>query len=334
MAPPAGRPGHRTDRHPGPDRSRQTGPHLHHIPCAPDRHHVLAPGKDTDRIHRLTCDAVPGRLTQADPEAVTVRSGAGPRHIVYHWHLPLAYVADELNSRVTTYTHNRTTGGLAPRSRLPTLPSDFTDDSTAADIQLTPEACLLFVSHRGHDSVVTYAVQDTGTLHSPRWTSSGGRQPRFFPPDPADTTLYAANQPSDMTVVFHVAVQFRVCRRSRTGAVPPPPYEVDPRDHAYESYGTEPAYEEDLLYEPAEPYRPRRRSAPWPVRLCRPRPCRATRPAAHLATALRKAWCAVSGSPSPLRPRTARPQGRGLRGAGSQPRSRNPATKRSSGVLT
>ncbi|NEB03528.1 lactonase family protein [Streptomyces sp. SID13726] len=189
---------------PGPDRTQQTGPHPHHIPFAPDQRHVLVPDKGTDRIHRLAYDAVAGRLTPADPEAVTVRSGAGPRHVVYHPHLPLAYVADELNSQVTTYTFDRTTGELAPRSWLPTLPSDYTGDSTAAEIQLTPDARQLFVSNRGHDSIATYAVRDDGTLLNPRWIPSGGRQPRFFALDPGGTTLYAANQSSDTIVAFHV----------------------------------------------------------------------------------------------------------------------------------
>jgi len=190
---------------PGPDRTQQTGPHPHHIPFAPDGRHVHVPDKGTDRIHHFTYDVTTGRLTPAAPATTLVRAGAGPRHIVHHPRLPLAYVVDELNSQVTTYAYDQATGALTPRSWLPTLPSAYTGDSTAAEIQLTTDARLLFVSNRGHDSVATYHVGDEGTLRSPSWTSSGGRQPRFVATDPANATLYVANQLSDTIIAFSVA---------------------------------------------------------------------------------------------------------------------------------
>ncbi|KOG25325.1 hypothetical protein ADK35_09330 [Streptomyces viridochromogenes] len=201
---------------PGPHRTQQTGPHPHHIPLAPDQRHVLVPDKGTDRIHHFTYDTAAGRLTPATPATTTVRSGAGPRHIAYHPHLPRAYVADELNSQVTTYTYDRTTGALTPRAWLPTLPSTYTGDNTAAGIQLTPDARFLFVSNRGHDSVAAYRVRDDGTLHTPRWTPTGGRQPRFFTLDPAGDTLYAANQASDTIVAFHITPEGRLEPVGRT----------------------------------------------------------------------------------------------------------------------
>ncbi|MEV3971356.1 lactonase family protein [Streptomyces sp. NPDC050698] len=189
---------------PGPHRTQQNGPQPHHIPVAPDKRHVLVPDKGTDRIHHFTYDTAAGRLTPATAATTTVRSGAGPRHIAYHPHRPVAYVADELNSQVTTYTYDPATGALTPRSWLPSLPPTYTGDNTAAGIQLTPDAHFLFVSNRGHDSIATYAVRDDGTLHTPRWTPAGGRQPRFFTTDPTGTTLYAANQGTDTITAFHI----------------------------------------------------------------------------------------------------------------------------------
>lgn len=200
----------------GPDRTEQTGPHPHHIPFTPDQRHVLVPDKGTDRIHHFTYQPQTGRLTPATPATTAVRSGAGPRHIAYHPRLPLAYVADELNSQVTTYGYDSTTGALTPRSWLPTLPPDFTGDSTAAEIQLTPDARSLFVSNRGHDSIATYRVHPDGSLHTPRWTPTGGQQPRFFTIDPTGSTLYAANQASDTITAFHITQEGHLRRTSRT----------------------------------------------------------------------------------------------------------------------
>ncbi|WP_405970485.1 lactonase family protein [Streptomyces sp. NBC_00988] len=206
---------------PGPDRTQQTGPHPHHIPFAPDRRHVLIPDKGTDRIHHFTYDAGAGRLMPAGP-ATTVRSGAGPRHITHHPHLPLAYVADELNSQVTTYSYDPMSGDLTPRSWLPTLPPTYTGDSTAAEIQFTPDARLLFVSNRGHDSIATYAVRDDGTLHAPRWTAAGGEQPRFLTTDANGDTLYVANQATDTITAFRITREGRLRPVGRTVATGSP----------------------------------------------------------------------------------------------------------------
>lgn len=200
---------------PGPDRTEQTGPHPHHIPFAPDSLHVHVPDKGTDRIHHFTYDAGAGRLLAASPAATTVRAGAGPRHIAHHPRLPLAYVADELNSQVTTHTVSPD-GTLTPRSWLPTLPACYTGNSTAAEIQLTPSADLLLVSNRGHDSIAAYRVSADGTLHHPQWTSSGGRQPRFLAIDAAGTTLYVANQATDTIKAFQITADKHLQSTGRT----------------------------------------------------------------------------------------------------------------------
>ncbi|MEU7212629.1 lactonase family protein [Streptomyces sp. NPDC044989] len=199
---------------PGPDRSQQTGPHPHHIPFAPDGHHVHVPDKGTDRIHQFAYDAATGILTPAP--AVVVRSGSGPRHIAHHPRRPVAYVVDELNSQVTTYDCDPADGTLTPRSWLPTLPSSFTGDSTAAEIQLSHDARFLFLSNRGHDSLAVYPVSEDGTLRAPRWTPAGGRQPRFFTLDPTGATLYAANQASDTIAAFETTKDGRLHRTGTT----------------------------------------------------------------------------------------------------------------------
>ncbi|MFE3737814.1 lactonase family protein [Streptomyces sp. NPDC059134] len=189
---------------PGPDRTQQTGPHPHHIPFTPDGRHVLVPDKGTDLVHGFAYAPRTGRLSATTPPTNTVRSGAGPRHIRFHPRLPVAYVVDELNSQVTTYDFDASSGGLVPRSWLPTLPPSFTGNSTAAEIQLTPDARFLYVSNRGHDSVVGFRADAAGSLHTLGWTPTGGAQPRFITVDPTGSTLHVANQASDTITAFHI----------------------------------------------------------------------------------------------------------------------------------
>ncbi|MPY55926.1 lactonase family protein, partial [Streptomyces spongiae] len=187
-----------------------------HIPIAPGGHHVHVPDKGTDRIHHFTYDSSSGHLLLSSPAATTVRAGAGPRHIAYHPRLALAYVVDELSSQVTVHRIDPRNGSLVPHSWVPTLPSDFTGDSTAAEIQLSSDGRLLFASNRGHDSIVTYRVDGDGTPHSPRWSPTTGQQPRFFALDPTGSVLYAANQASHTICAFRVT---RAGHLEQTGRV-------------------------------------------------------------------------------------------------------------------
>lgn len=60
-------------------------------------------------------------------------------------------------------------------------------------------------SNRGHDSLVTMAVDAQSGLVKPvGWVSSQGKGPRFFALDPADENFYAANENSDTVVGIQI----------------------------------------------------------------------------------------------------------------------------------
>jgi 6-phosphogluconolactonase len=86
-----------------------------------------------------------------------------------------------------------------------TLPEDYVDGNTTAEIQFAPSGHFLYVSNRGHNSIAIFSVdQVNGKLSLIDWESTGGRTPRFFGLDPTGHLLYAANLDSDNIVVFTV----------------------------------------------------------------------------------------------------------------------------------
>ena len=60
----------------------------------------------------------------------------------------------------------------------------------------------VYGSNRGHESIVSFAVDDAGQLSEPEHVSTRGEHPRFFALDPGGEWLLAANQNSDNVVVF------------------------------------------------------------------------------------------------------------------------------------
>src|SRR5205085_10276356 len=104
---------------------------------------------------------------------------AGPRHVVFHPTLLInggidllanvAYVANEQGSSVTMYhaVLNPFNWFLEPKQTLSTLPAGFKGTNACAEIRLHPSNRFLYVSNRGHDSIVAFRVaKKTGELTS------------------------------------------------------------------------------------------------------------------------------------------------------------------------
>jgi 6-phosphogluconolactonase len=189
---------------PGPHKTEQLSSHPHHCPFDPTRRFIVVPDKGLDKIFVFRIDTAAGKLVPNNPPWVVARAGAGPRHVDFHPTKPYAYVINELGSAMTTYHFDSNTGELKPLQILPTIPSTFTGNNTAAEIAVAPSGRFVYGSNRGHDSIAIFAVDSAnGTLGSIGWESTQGTMPRYFGLDPTGTSLYAANQTSDTVVVFH-----------------------------------------------------------------------------------------------------------------------------------
>jgi 6-phosphogluconolactonase len=190
---------------PGPHKTQQDSSHPHDVPFDPSGRFIIVPDKGLDRIFVFKVDAAAGKLIHADVPPVLSRPGAGPRHVAFHPSMSLAYVMNELDSTITTYRFDTTTGELIPLRIVSTLPTDYAGDNTGAEIAVSRSGRFLFGSNRGHDSVVTMAIDtETGFLSALSWAETGGRGPRFFALDPDDKTLYAANENSDSIVAMRL----------------------------------------------------------------------------------------------------------------------------------
>jgi 6-phosphogluconolactonase len=77
--------------------------------------------------------------------------------------------------------------------------------NTTAEIQVAPSGNYLYVSNRGHNSIVIFRIDPANGMLAPTgWEPTQGRTPRFFGLDPTGAMLYAANLDSDNIVAFRV----------------------------------------------------------------------------------------------------------------------------------
>jgi 6-phosphogluconolactonase len=190
----------------GPHRNQSAaGAHPHYVSFDPSGRFLVAPDRGVDRIHIYRLNGSTGKLTANDPAFAKTRSGAGPRHLAFHPAKPWAYVCDELDSTVTAFVWDSERGELKPFQVIPTLPETFMGNNQPAEIQVAPSGNFVYVSNRGHDSIVTFGIDSAnGRLAPVGFEPTQGRTPRFFTLDPTGSLLYAANLESDNIVTFRV----------------------------------------------------------------------------------------------------------------------------------
>ncbi|OZI28846.1 hemagglutinin [Bordetella genomosp. 1] len=184
---------------PGPHRVEQPHAKPHHNPFDPVGRHVVVPDKGLDRVFVFRFDA--GRLHPAS--SVPAREGAGPRHLVFHPRLAMAYAINELDSTVVAYAYDATRGSLSAQQLVLALPPGHTGNSRAAALVIAPDGRHLYASHRGADCLTVFAIDaDSGHLRYLVDQPSLGRTPRFATFTPDGRHLFVLNEDSDTIVAF------------------------------------------------------------------------------------------------------------------------------------
>ncbi|NGM85093.1 lactonase family protein [Paenibacillus sp. 7124] len=180
---------------------RQEAPHPHSVTPASSGRRVLVCDLGIDRIVSYFYEN--GELARHH-EAVLPK-GAGPRHLVFHPSGKWLYCANELNCTVTIFAVGGQSGELEVLGHLSTLPEQYAAGSgdTAADIHISACGRFLYVSNRGHDSIVLFHIDESSGLPKAMdWQSTGGRVPRNFAI--AGDMLLAANQNSGNITSFTI----------------------------------------------------------------------------------------------------------------------------------
>ena len=184
---------------------RQKGPHAHCVTIDRANRFVFVCDLGLDKVLTYRFDAATGRLTPHDPPFARVKAGAGPRHMAFRPDGRFAYVVNELSSTVTAFQYDGDAGVLHEVQTISTVPAHFDGANTGAEVDVHPSGKWLYVSNRGHNSVVLFNVApDTGTLTYVEEQGTGGFKPRHFGIDDSGTYLAIGNQDSDTILVARI----------------------------------------------------------------------------------------------------------------------------------
>jgi 6-phosphogluconolactonase len=184
---------------------RQTGPHAHCVTLDLANRFAFVCDLGLDKVMAYRFDAQRGTLAPHTPPFAQLKPGAGPRHMVFRPDGRFAYVVNELDSTVTTFRYGADAGVLDEVQTVSTLPAHFDGANSGAEIGVHPSGKWVYVSNRGHNSVVLFNVDsEKGTLAYVEEQGTGGATPRHFGIEPSAAHLAIANQDSNTVLVARI----------------------------------------------------------------------------------------------------------------------------------
>jgi 6-phosphogluconolactonase len=132
----------------------------------------------------------------------------------------------EQGSSVMAFHLDAKTGALGVFQTISTLPTDFSERNSCADLELTPSGKFLYVSNRGHDSIACFTVDaESGKLTLVEQEPTE-KTPRSFNVDPSGRFLYAAGQGSGKLASYRIDNDFGELTRLETYSVGKQPWWV------------------------------------------------------------------------------------------------------------
>lgn len=158
--------GQPTQRVGGRDEGRKTA---HCVLVSPDNRFLYVPYvKENNAILQYGFQATTGRIEPLEPANALPPADTGPRHMVFHPALPVAYFSNEQHLGVSVYDRDAQ-GRLQFRRVCDAVSADEPKQGvSSSDIVITPDGRYLFAGIRGHqrdfDWITRYRIDDKGDV--------------------------------------------------------------------------------------------------------------------------------------------------------------------------
>jgi 6-phosphogluconolactonase len=194
----------------GPNEERQEAPHPHATTFDPAGRYIATADLGIDKVEIF--ELQDGQLAKVSEAAM--EPGAGPRHVAFDPDGTMLYVINELNATIAALPYDAESGKLGEAiATVSTVPDDFPDAKSTAEIMLHPSGEFLYGSNRrfsdhpAADSIAVYRLDERGVPERVQLVTEDIAFPRAFQLDPTGTWLYALNQKGDSIVQFAIDEQ-------------------------------------------------------------------------------------------------------------------------------
>ena len=177
---------------------RQEKAHPHFVGFDPAGKNLHAVDLGLDQVKIYPWHAGRGIDTKA-VEIIRLHAGAGPRHLVFSPDGNTIYVANELDSTVSSFV--RRGGKWEAAQTIRSLNGVPETRNYPGAIRITKDGRFLFVSNRGHNSIALIETGKNGAMKLLETADCNGDFPRDIALSPDETEIIAANEKSG-TVTF------------------------------------------------------------------------------------------------------------------------------------
>ena len=184
---------------------RQASAHVHSVVSSPDGMFVFASDLGADKVfvYRYDPAANPEHpLVAADPAAVELPAGSGPRHLLFSKDGKHAYLTTEMSAQVFVFDYAN--GQLKQRQAVELAHGMPAANRAAGAVHASADGKFLYVSNRGKaNELLVFAINlSNGELTEIQRRSVEGDHPREFTLSPNGKFLLIANQMSNAIVVL------------------------------------------------------------------------------------------------------------------------------------
>lgn len=177
----------------------QKSPHVHYSDLTPDEKYIVVCDLGTDELYTYEVNDE-GKLNELS--RLKVKAGSGPRHLVFHPTLNVAYLFAELSSEIITLDYHPETGAFTEKQTISTIPAEHSGFNAGAAIRISNDGQFVYASNRGHDSLAVYSTGSTGELTLVEYVPTEGEIPRDFDLDPSNEFVLVSHQDSDNLTLF------------------------------------------------------------------------------------------------------------------------------------
>ncbi|WP_260929387.1 lactonase family protein [Novosphingobium sp. 9] len=152
-----------TDTGSGPT-PRQASPHAHAVLVDRDATHLLVGDLGADRIFVYRIDAQRHALSLASTPFLQLPPGSAPRHLALSVDGRFVYALTEFTSQLFTLAWDPAKETLRVAGSLRVVPAAKASTNSPAEILLSPDGRFAYVTNRGEDTVVVYALDPNSGL--------------------------------------------------------------------------------------------------------------------------------------------------------------------------
>lgn len=183
--------------------SRQNGPHAHSVNFINDETFYVC-DLGIDKIIKYTIDSKSQKINSQ--KQFILNPGAGPRHFIINSSFDIAYSINELDSTISVFEIDKE-NNLKNLQNISTIPSDYINETTTADIHFSQDGKFLYGSNRGHDTLAQFSIKKDGKLNFEKNFSTKGKTPRNFAISKSGKYALVANENSDNISSFYFDIE-------------------------------------------------------------------------------------------------------------------------------